>query len=134
MTTVRAVGHLVIVGAGIGGLSLALSLHARGVQVTVFERADELREVGAAVALSANGLRLLEELDLLGELEAVGIQPTELVYWGWRDDRRVAGFTAGSRGSRSARTGPTGTGSAPSTWASTAPSSRGCSPRPARLA
>ena len=72
-------GSVAIVGAGIGGLAMALSLHARGVPVTVYEQAPELREVGAAVALSANGLRPLGELGLLDDLDAVATEPTELI-------------------------------------------------------
>ncbi|OLL90518.1 MULTISPECIES: FAD-dependent monooxygenase [unclassified Pseudonocardia] len=92
-------GSVAIVGAGIGGLTLALSLHARGVPVTVYERAGELREVGAAVALSANGLRPMDELGLLGQLEAVATQPTELVHRGWRTHDRVTAFPVGADGS-----------------------------------
>lgn len=92
-------GSVAIVGAGIGGLTLALSLHARGVPVTVFERAAELREVGAAVALSANGLRPMDELGLLGELEAVATQPSELIHRGWRTHDRITAFPVGLDGS-----------------------------------
>ncbi|MFP5021025.1 FAD-dependent oxidoreductase [Pseudonocardia phyllosphaerae] len=94
-----------IVGAGIGGLTLALSLQARGVPVTVYERADELREVGAAVALSANGLRPMDELGLLGELEAVATEPTELIHRRWRTNERVTAFPVGIDGSYRARFG-----------------------------
>lgn len=92
-------GPVAIVGAGIGGLTLALSLQARGVPVTVYERADALREVGAAVALSANGLRPLAELGLLDRLEAVATQPTELVHRGWRTRDRITAFPVGIDGS-----------------------------------
>ena len=88
-------GSVAIVGAGIGGLSLALSLEARGVPVTVYERAAELREVGAAVALSANGLRPLAELGLLDRLEEVATQPTELIHRGWRTHDRITAFPVG---------------------------------------
>ncbi|MBP2364597.1 FAD-dependent monooxygenase [Pseudonocardia parietis] len=98
-------GSVAIVGAGIGGLTLALSLHARGVPVTVYERAAELREVGAAVALSANGLRPIDELGLLGELEAVATQPTELIHRGWRTHDRVTAFPVGLDGSYRERFG-----------------------------
>ena len=47
--------RVAVVGAGIGGLTLAIALQRAGVDVEVHERAVELREVGAAVALSANG-------------------------------------------------------------------------------
>ncbi|MFC3502655.1 FAD-dependent oxidoreductase [Micromonospora krabiensis] len=54
----------VVVGGGIGGLSAALALHRRGWQVTVLERAPELREVGAGLTLMANALRGLDALGL----------------------------------------------------------------------
>lgn len=61
VSTVR----IAVVGAGIGGLTLALALRAKGLDCTIYEQAAELREVGAAVALSAAATRFyLEELDL----------------------------------------------------------------------
>ncbi|MGS2614946.1 FAD-dependent oxidoreductase [Micromonospora sp. LZ34] len=60
MDTARAV----VVGGGIGGLAAALALHRRGWQVTVLERAPELREVGAGLTLMANALRGLDALGL----------------------------------------------------------------------
>ena len=47
--------RIVIIGAGIGGLTLALLLRRRGIIAEILERAPELREVGAAVTLAANG-------------------------------------------------------------------------------
>ena len=47
--------RIVIIGAGIGGLTLALLLRRRGIIAEILEQAPELREVGAAVALAANG-------------------------------------------------------------------------------
>ena len=49
--------RIVIIGAGIGGLTLALLLllRRRGIIAEILERAPEQREVGAAVALAANG-------------------------------------------------------------------------------
>lgn len=57
MTTPR----IAIVGAGIGGLTLAIELRRRGLEPQVYEQAEELREVGAAVALSANATRFLRD-------------------------------------------------------------------------
>lgn len=59
-----------VVGAGIGGLSTAAALRRRGVEVEVFEQAAALGEVGAGVALAANGWRLLEQLGVIDRLEA----------------------------------------------------------------
>jgi salicylate hydroxylase len=48
---------IAIIGAGIGGLTLALALREHGIDAQIYEQTDELREVGAAVALSANATR-----------------------------------------------------------------------------
>lgn len=51
-----------VVGAGLGGLAVALAFARRGWQVRVHERARELREIGAGIYLKENGLRALDEL------------------------------------------------------------------------
>ena len=53
-----------IVGAGIGGLVAALALIQKGFAVDVYEQAQELRELGAGLQLSANGTRILIALGL----------------------------------------------------------------------
>ncbi|HET9606882.1 MAG TPA: FAD-dependent monooxygenase [Nitrospira sp.] len=55
-----------IVGGGIGGLAAAGFLHKAGLNVTVYEQAVELKEVGAGVVVSPNAMRLLRRL---GELD-----------------------------------------------------------------
>ena len=59
--------RVAVIGAGIGGLTLAIELRRRGLDVVVHEAAEELREVGAAVALSANATRFFLERFDLGE-------------------------------------------------------------------
>jgi salicylate hydroxylase len=54
--------EVAVVGGGLGGLSLAIGLLQRGVDVRVFEQADELCEIGAGVALGGNAVRLLQRL------------------------------------------------------------------------
>src|SRR5580698_8205169 len=61
-----------IVGGGIGGLAAACSLSSRGIDVTVFEQATALGEVGAGVFIYPNSLRQLERLGLGDALAAVG--------------------------------------------------------------
>ncbi|MGY1761560.1 FAD-dependent monooxygenase [Geodermatophilus sp. SYSU D00779] len=82
--------RVAIVGAGIGGLSLALALRERGVRAEVFEQAAQLTEIGAAIALSANATREYARLGLLDELAAASTIPTELVYRHWQDGSRIA--------------------------------------------
>ena len=55
---------VVIAGAGIGGLTLALALLRRGINVEVYEQATELKELGAGVQIAPNGSRLLLDLGL----------------------------------------------------------------------
>ncbi len=71
--------RVAVVGGGIGGLVLALALRERGIGCEVYEQADELREIGAAVALSANGTRELRRLRLGEQVEAVSVVPSALV-------------------------------------------------------
>ena len=51
--------RVAIVGGGIGGLATALALHAPGREITVYEQADVLGDVGAGVQLSPNAVRAL---------------------------------------------------------------------------
>lgn len=78
-----------VVGGGIGGLTTAIALREHGVEVTVFERASALREVGAAVALAANATRLLARFGLDDELRAISVEPAELIYRHWHDGKRL---------------------------------------------
>ncbi|WP_322051552.1 FAD-dependent monooxygenase [Paraburkholderia bannensis] len=75
---------IAIVGAGIGGLSLALALRERGIDAQLYEQTDELREVGAAVALSANATRFYEQMGLRDAFESVCAEVPGLIY---RDGR-----------------------------------------------
>jgi salicylate hydroxylase len=71
--------NVAVVGGGIGGLVFALALREHGIACDVYEQADELREIGAAVALSANGTRELRRLGLGEQVEAVSVVPSALV-------------------------------------------------------
>ena len=66
--------HVMIIGAGIGGLTTALALQHFGFRVTLFEQAPELSEVGAGLTLSPNATHVLDFLDLgasLAELASI---------------------------------------------------------------
>ena len=67
---VRAGKNIGIVGGGIGGIATAVALHRIGAQVSVYERATELREVGAGMMLWPNATRVLRELGLLEQVLA----------------------------------------------------------------
>jgi salicylate hydroxylase len=83
--------RLAIVGAGIGGLTLAIALKDQGWDVQLYEQADELREVGAAVALSANATRFYEDrFGLKEQLGAKAYEVQALIYRDGRDGRLIA--------------------------------------------
>src|ERR1700691_1209035 len=68
-------GHLKfnigIIGGGIGGVGAAVALHRAGIDATVYERANALREVGAGMMLWPNATRVLKELGLLERVAAL---------------------------------------------------------------
>ena len=81
--------NIAIVGAGIGGLTLALALRQHGIDVDLYEQTPELREVGAAVALSANGTRFYERIGLRAAFDEVVYDIPTLVYRDGRDGRLI---------------------------------------------
>lgn len=73
---------IAIVGAGVGGLTAALSLHAAGRNdIVVLEAAREIRDVGVGINLPPHAVRELTELGLGDALEKVGVPTRELAYY-----------------------------------------------------
>jgi 2-polyprenyl-6-methoxyphenol hydroxylase-like FAD-dependent oxidoreductase len=69
--------EILIVGAGICGLALALNLHKRGIACRVFERAPEMKELGVGITLLPHGMREFTALGLQDKLLAAGIENSE---------------------------------------------------------
>ncbi len=76
--------HVSIIGGGIGGLATASALQRQGIQVTLFERNPELREIGAGLTLWANGVQVLRHLGLADALAKVSAPLTHFECWSWR--------------------------------------------------
>ena len=72
--------EITIAGGGIGGLTLALALNARGIGVRVFEQAPAFRELGVGINTLPHAIRALSALGLLDALCATGIETAELIY------------------------------------------------------
>jgi 2-polyprenyl-6-methoxyphenol hydroxylase-like FAD-dependent oxidoreductase len=69
--------HVLIAGAGIGGLTLACALRHAGLTATVFERADALKWVGAGIIVQMNAAVALRRIGLSDAVAAAGASPTD---------------------------------------------------------
>jgi 2-polyprenyl-6-methoxyphenol hydroxylase-like FAD-dependent oxidoreductase len=72
---------VIVVGGGIAGLTLALSLHQAGISVRVYETVPVLAPLGVGINLQPAAVRELTELGLGGELERTGVATQELSYF-----------------------------------------------------
>ena len=77
-------GKIAVIGGGIGGLTAALALLKRGLDVDIYEQAPELKEVGAGIQISSNGTRVLFALGLEDALKRVQVQPSKRQIRHWR--------------------------------------------------
>ena len=84
---------ILIIGAGIGGSSLALALDQHGDQhgiaYELFEQADALEAVGSGIQLSPNGVRVLEYLGLKDQLSAFCTTPAAHRYSVWNTGETI---------------------------------------------
>ncbi len=90
---------VLIAGGGIGGLTLALSLHQIGVAAKVFESVSELKPLGVGINVLPHAVRELIDLGLLDKLDASGVRTRELAYFSkhgkpiWSEPRGIeAGY------------------------------------------
>lgn len=73
--------QIAIIGAGIAGLTLALELHAAGIEFTVYEAAPELQPLGVGINVLPHASAILAELGLEADLAAAGITTRESAFF-----------------------------------------------------
>ncbi|OBA00872.1 FAD-dependent urate hydroxylase HpxO [Halomonas sp. G11] len=72
--------NILVIGAGIGGLSTALAFQQQGHRVTVVERVATIRPVGAAISLWPNGVKVMHQLGLGETIEGLSGEMTQMRY------------------------------------------------------
>ena len=89
-----------IAGGGIGGLTLALMLHERGIEVDIYEAVAEMKPLGVGINLLPHASQQLRQLGLESVLAAQGVETSTLAYFNkfgqeiWREPRgRAAGYS-----------------------------------------
>jgi salicylate hydroxylase len=78
---------VVIIGAGIGGLTAAVALGRRGCEVALYERAARLEEVGAGLQIGPNAVKVFRALGLEDALRRHAFEPTYMVSLTWDEAR-----------------------------------------------
>jgi len=72
---------IAIVGGGIAGLCLALNLHRRGIDCTVYERVAQVKELGVGITILPHAMKEFAALGIQPELEAQGIENLESCFY-----------------------------------------------------
>jgi len=88
--------HLLVAGAGIGGLACALSLGLAGVPVTVLEQAGDFAEAGAGIQLGPNAMRVLSDWGLEERLRSIAAYPDDLRVRDALDGRQLGHLRLGA--------------------------------------
>lgn len=73
--------NIAIVGAGLSGLTLALALHKQGIPCTVYESRNASLDIGGAIMLSPNALRVLDAVDIYKTIKPLGFNFTSLNFY-----------------------------------------------------
>src|SRR3954463_12072869 len=89
--------NVVIVGGGIGGLTAALALLRRGIDVQVYDQSNQLKEIGAGIQISSNGSRVLFALGLEPALTQVQVRPERRVLRHWSPGETWNWFDLGNK-------------------------------------
>jgi 2-polyprenyl-6-methoxyphenol hydroxylase-like FAD-dependent oxidoreductase len=72
---------ILIIGGGIGGLTLALELHKRGIDCRVYESAPEIKAVGVGINLLPHAMGVLSELGLEPPVAKVAVETAEAAFF-----------------------------------------------------
>lgn len=69
---------IAILGAGIGGLTVALAFKQKGFNVTVYESAAEIKPVGAGIGIANNAMQIFKKLNIHEKIENAGVKVSSM--------------------------------------------------------
>jgi FAD-dependent urate hydroxylase len=81
---------VIIIGAGMGGLTTGIALQQAGYHVEIYDRVRELRPAGAAISLWSNGVKVLNRLGLGRSIAQVGGQMDHMAYYSSNGEKLTA--------------------------------------------
>ncbi|ETW99989.1 MAG: hypothetical protein ETSY1_12985 [Candidatus Entotheonella factor] len=87
--------RVLVIGAGLGGLTAASCLRRAGFEVRVFEQTPALGEVGAGIQLGPNAIRVLHQLGICEALDTVAVRPQALDVRDWQSGRIINSIPLG---------------------------------------
>ena len=88
--------RVLVIGAGIGGLTTALCLERIGIAATICESVTAIRPLGVGINLLPHSVRVLTDLGLADHLDGIGVRTAELCYYNklgqriWSEPRGLA--------------------------------------------
>lgn len=85
--------HVLVIGAGLGGLTLTLALQKAGIPVTTYEQAPELSEVGAGIMMTPNASRSLRYVGAAGDVAAKALKPGATRVKNWKTGETLSQVT-----------------------------------------
>lgn len=77
---------VVIIGAGMGGLTAGIALRQAGYQVEIYDRVSELRPAGAGISLWSNGVKVLNRLGLGKQIASIGGTMDRIAYYSYQGE------------------------------------------------
>ena len=79
-----------VIGAGIGGLTAAVALHQRDIDVEVYEQSPQIAEIGAGVSLSPNAVKAFRALGLDAPITAIGFESDNQLVRAWNSGEVIS--------------------------------------------
>ena len=78
MNADKLISHIAILGAGVGGVTIAIALIQRGYKISIFERTPEPAHIGAGIVVWPNASFVLSEMGLLSKIAALAGRPEKM--------------------------------------------------------